>query len=340
MIASMKDIVKRYGANTALDHMNMTITKGEVIGLLGPNGAGKSTAIRVLTGLTSADAGEAQLFGQKMRGQASDLKRRIGVVPQDLALYETLSAKDNLAYFGKLYGITGSALKSRVAEVLEILGLSDVAKKAPKKFSGGMKRRLNIGCAVIHRPELLILDEPTVGIDPQSRNHILDFIEQMAREGTTVLYTSHYMEEVARLCSRILIMDAGRVIAEGGVEEITKSVLFEETVTLEVKNPAQALLEDIRNIQGVVSCEIIGSKSRASDSYNDEPVAGTGASRQHINGTIHRITITSAVGSANMHRILEVAMPYTILGVTAHRPTLEDAFLALTGKNLRDGGDS
>jgi len=311
MIASLSNIVKRYGANTALDHMNMTINKGEVLGLLGPNGAGKSTAIRVLTGLTGADAGEAQLFDKKMKGNAADLKRRMGVVPQDLALYETLSAQDNLSYFGKLYGVTGVALKTRVGEVLDVLGLSDVAKKAPKKFSGGMKRRLNIGCAVMHQPEFLILDEPTVGIDPQSRNHILDFIEEMARQGTTVLYTSHYMEEVARLCSRVLIMDAGRVIAEGSVEEITRSVLFEETMTLEVKDPAQALLDGIKHIQGVITCE---------------------ASSQGI-------IITSTAGAANMHRILEVAMPYVILGVTAHRPTLEDAFLALTGKKLRDGGD-
>jgi len=312
MIASMTNIVKRYGAHTALDHMNLSIAKGETLGLLGPNGAGKSTAIRVLTGLTDIDAGEAQLFGKKMKGSAAELKRRIGVVPQDLALYETLSAADNLAYFGRLYGVKGAALKNRVAEVLDILGLSDVAKKAPKKFSGGMKRRLNIGCAVMHKPELLILDEPTVGIDPQSRNHILDFIEQMAREGTTVIYTSHYMEEVARLCSRILIMDTGRVIAEGSVEEITQSVLFEETMTLDVKDPSPTLLDGIKNIQGVISCEAVGG----------------------------RLTITSTAKAANMHRILELAMPYVILGITAHKPTLEDAFLALTGKNLRDGGEA
>ena len=312
MIASMTNIVKRYGAHTALDHMSMTISKGEVLGLLGPNGAGKSTSIRILTGLTNPDAGETQLFGQKMRGQGLEQKRRIGVVPQDLALYETLSAQDNLAYFGRLYGVKGKALKDRVAEVLEVLGLSDVAKKAPKKFSGGMKRRLNIGCAVMHKPELLILDEPTVGIDPQSRNHILDFIEEMSRQGTTVLYTSHYMEEVARLCSRVLIMDAGRVIADGSVEEITRSVLFEETVTLEVKDPAPALVEGIKNIQGVTNCEAAGQ----------------------------RLTVTSTANSANLHRILEYAMPNVVLGVTAHRPTLEDAFLALTGKKLRDGGDA
>ena len=312
MIASMTNIVKRYGSNNALDHMNMNIAKGEVLGLLGPNGAGKSTAIKVLTGLVSVDAGAALLFGKKMKGQAADLKRRIGVVPQDLALYETLSARDNLAYFGKLYGITGVALKQRVAEVLDVLGLTDVEKKPPKRFSGGMKRRLNIGCAIMHKPELLILDEPTVGIDPQSRNHILDFIEEMAKHDTTVIYTSHYMEEVARLCSRILIMDTGRVIAEGSVEEITKSVLFEETITLDVKDPAPKLLDAIRNVQGVIKCEASG----------------------------HLIVVASTIGVANIHRILEVALPYVINGVTTHSPTLEDAFLALTGKNLRDGGEA
>ena len=313
MIASMTNIVKRFKAHTALDHMDMTIEDGEVLGLLGPNGAGKTTAIRILTGLTSADSGEARLFGQEMRGQALDIKRRIDMVPQELALYETLSAQDNLNYFGRLYGVTGAELKNRTDEVLGVLGLTDVAKKSPKKYSGGMKRRLNIGCAVMHKPELLILDEPTVGIDPQSRNHILDFVEQMNRQGTTVLYTSHYMEEVERVCSRVLIMDLGRVIADGDVEELTRSVLFEETVTLEVKNPSPALTESIKSVQGVVRCDIEG----------------------------RRLTVTSSAGVANLQRILEYAIPYVVLGVMAHRPTLEDAFLSLTGKKLRDnnGGD-
>ena len=311
MIASMKDIVKRYNAHTALDHLTFHVEKGELLGLLGPNGAGKSTTIKVLTGLTTPDAGETLLFGEKMQGQASEIKRRLGVVPQDLALYETLSARDNLNYFGKLYGVSGSKLKSRVDDILEILGLTEVAKKAPKKFSGGMKRRLNIGCAVIHKPELLILDEPTVGIDPQSRNHILDFIEEMNRQGTTIIYTSHYMEEVERLCTRVLIVDAGRVIANGSVEEITSSMLFEETMTMEVKNPAPALVEGIKNIQGVLNCNIQGK----------------------------RLTVTSTAQAANLPRILEYAMPYVVLGVTANKPTLEDTFLALTGKKLRDGGE-
>ena len=312
MIVSMTDIVKRFRAHTALDHLSMAVNEGEVLGLLGPNGAGKTTAIRVLTGLTGADSGEVRLFDRESRGINAETKKRIGMVPQDLALYETLSARDNLSYFGKLYGVTGAALKDRVAEVLEVLGLSDVAGKSPKKFSGGMKRRLNIGCAIIHKPELLILDEPTVGIDPQSRNHILSFVEEMNKQGTTVLYTSHYMEEVERVCSRVLIMDAGRVIADGSVEELTRSTLFEETVLLEVREPAPALEEGIKKVQGVQHCEV----DRRS------------------------LTVTSTAGAQNLSRILECAAPNVILGVTAHRPTLEDAFLALTGKKLRDGSEN
>jgi len=306
----MKQIVKRYRAVTALDHMDMNISKGEVLGLLGPNGAGKTTAIRVLTGLTAADSGEIRLFGQEMRGQAADIKRRIGMVPQDLALYETLSARDNLNYFGRLYGVTGNALKKKTAEVLGVLGLSDVAGKAPKKFSGGMKRRLNIGCAIMHDPELLILDEPTVGIDPQSRNHILDFVTQMNEQGTTVLYTSHYMEEVERVCSRVLIMDAGRTIANGSVDELTRAALIEETILLEVRDLAPSLADEIKKVQGVLRCEIDG----------------------------RIMTVTSTAGSQNLARILECSAPFVVLGVSARRLTLEDAFLALTGKKLRDNG--
>ncbi|MCL2693483.1 MAG: ABC transporter ATP-binding protein [Oscillospiraceae bacterium] len=314
MIVTMHDVVKRYRGLTALDHLTLNLQEGEILGLLGPNGAGKTTAIRVLTGLTGADAGRVTLFGKEMRGKMNsmDIRKRIGLVPQDLALYETLSAQDNLEYFGKLYGVRGAELQKRVADTLEILGLSDVAKKAPKKFSGGMKRRLNIGCAIIHKPELLILDEPTVGIDPQSRNHILDFVGEINKQGTTVIYTSHYMEEVERVCSRVCIMDAGRVISEGSVEQIAASSVFEESVTLEVKEISPSLPESLKKIQGVSRCDVDG----------------------------RNLSVTSAVGSGNIARILEVALPYTILSVSAKKATLEDAFLALTGKKLRDGGEA
>ncbi|MCL1824211.1 MAG: ABC transporter ATP-binding protein [Oscillospiraceae bacterium] len=314
MILTMKNIVKRYGSHTALDHLTVSVNKGESLGLLGPNGAGKTTAIRVLTGLTGSDAGEVRIFDKPLKGGAADIKKRIGIVPQDLALYETLSARDNLEFFGKLYGVKGAKLKKRADDVLEILGLSDVAKKAPKKFSGGMKRRLNIGCAIIHSPELLILDEPTVGIDPQSRNHILDFVTEINKQGTTVLYTSHYMEEVEKVCSRVCIMDAGRVIADGSVEELTASVVFEETVALEVKESAPSLKDSIKKVQGVKNVAVDGRK----------------------------LVITNETGSGNLARILDIAQPYIILGVSARRPTLEDAFLSLTGKKLRDdtGGEN
>ena len=315
MLVQMKDIVKRYNTFTAIDHLTLEVQKGETLGLLGPNGAGKSTTIKTLTGLTHANTGTVKVFGNDMRikSQAIEARRKMGVVPQDMALYETLSARDNLEYFGKIYGVTGTQLKSRVDETLEILGLTDVQKKAPKKFSGGMKRRLNIGCAIIHKPELLILDEPTVGIDPQSRNHILDFVEKTAKEGTTVIYTSHYMEEVERVASRVSIMDAGRIIADGTVDEIAKSSIFEEVTTVEVKESAVELVEKISKIAGVVDCEF-------------------------ANGSEKILKITTKVDSYNLARILEVATPYTILGVTTKKPTLEDAFLALTGKSLRDEG--
>jgi ABC-2 type transport system ATP-binding protein len=313
----MKDVVKRYNNFTALDRLNLELRPGETLGLLGPNGAGKTTTIKILTGLTAATSGEVLLFGKAQGGANGatgiEAKKRMGLVPQDIALYETLSARDNLEYFGKLYGVHGAELKKRVDNALDVLGLADVQKKAPKKFSGGMKRRLNIGCAIIHRPELLILDEPTVGVDPQSRNHILDFISEIARQGTTVIYTSHYMEEVERVCSRVCIMDAGKAVAEGSVDEIARKAVFEEITTLEVGEPAPSLSENIKKIEGVSRCE---SDKR---------------------GRV--FTVTSAADSQNLARILEVATPYVLLSVTAKKPTLEDAFLALTGKKLRDEGE-
>jgi len=315
MLVTMTDVVKRYNTFTALDHLTLSVNKGETLGLLGPNGAGKSTTIKVLTGLVAANAGDVKLFGKSMQGKSNaiDIRKRMGIVPQDLALYETLSARANLEYFGKLYGIHGTKLKKRVDEALDVLGLTDVQKKAPTKFSGGMKRRLNIGCAIIHKPELLILDEPTVGIDPQSRNHILDFVEEINKQGTTVIYTSHYMEEVERVCSRVCIMDSGRVVADGTVDDIASRSIFEDITTIEVKEPTPSLVENIKKIAGVVDCKSTNNRNNI-------------------------LCITSKAGSHNLARILEVSTPHTILSISAKKPTLEDAFLALTGKSLRDEG--
>lgn len=309
MVASMTDVVKRYGSLNALGGVTLSVKKGEVLGLLGPNGAGKSTAIRVLLGLAGADSGSVEMFGEPMRGQCVAQKRRVGLVPQDMAIYETLSARENLCYFGRLYGLSGGALKARAAEVLELLGLGEVAGKKPKKYSGGMKRRLNIGCAIMHRPELLILDEPTVGVDPQSRNHILDFVTASARAGATVIYTSHYMEEVERVSSRVAIMDGGKVIAQGAPAELTRSLLPDERVTVELAAPSDTILEELISLRGVKSASL------------DE----------------RTLMVISSRGAGNISDVLELCMPHGVTGVHTHAPTLEDAFLSLTGKKLRDG---
>ena len=194
MIASMENAVKRYGDVTALDHMNLDISEGEILGLLGPNGAGKTTAIRVMTGLIPADSGTVTMFGEKQTVTNLNTRRQMGLVTQEITVFTDLTAVENLRYFGGLHGLKGAELTANVNAVLEFVGLSEHAKKYPKKFSGGMQRRLNIACALVHKPGLLIMDEPTVGIDPQSRNHILESVKKIAKQGTTVLYTSHYMD--------------------------------------------------------------------------------------------------------------------------------------------------
>jgi ABC-2 type transport system ATP-binding protein len=227
MITIFRDVVKRYGQNLVLDHVNFDIKKGEIIGLLGPNGAGKTTTIKALMGLIPIDSGEIALFDKKFQDNTGSIKRRIGMVPQEIVVFNDLTARENLNFFGQLYGIKGKQLRESVDEVLDFIGLKEYENAMPKKFSGGMKRRLNIGCALIHKPELLIMDEPTVGIDPQSRNHILESVRKLGEIGTTVIYTTHYMEEVSSLCSRILIMDTGHIVANGSVADLTKRLNFE-----------------------------------------------------------------------------------------------------------------
>ena len=312
MVASMKNVVKRYGDTTALDHLNLNVAEGEILGLLGPNGAGKTTAIRTLCGLIDADAGDVQVFGEKQSIKNLEIRRNIGLVTQEITVFNELSAVENLRYFGGLYGLRGAVLSANVKEMLEFVGLSDRAKNRPKTFSGGMQRRLNIACALVHRPKLVIMDEPTVGIDPQSRNHILESVKQIAQKDVTVLYTSHYMEEVQAICDRISIMDAGRVIAEGTLDELMGRINYEDRIRLQAARPSEALAEELRAISGVKSVTVNGS----------------------------HYTITSGTGSGNVNRIMEVA--HRNGGVTSFsedKPNLEDVFLTLTGKNLRDDGE-
>lgn len=308
MIVTFRDVVKRYGQSLVLDHENFHIAKGEIIGLLGPNGAGKTTTIKALMGLVPIDSGEIVLFDESIREKGDSIKRRIGMVPQEIVVFNDLTVRENLNFFGQLYGIKGKELKESVEEVLEFIGLKDYGKSIPKKFSGGMKRRLNIGCALVHKPELLIMDEPTVGIDPQSRNHILESVRELGRKGKTIIYTTHYMEEVQNLCSRILIMDAGHIIATGNVSELTKRLNFEEKTNLVVKNSSPELIQNLRRIKGI----------------------------KDVLAAENRITLLSQSGVSNLEEIIKVAQSYSITSIQSETPTLEDVFLTLTGKALRE----
>ncbi|MCL2573556.1 MAG: ABC transporter ATP-binding protein [Defluviitaleaceae bacterium] len=312
MIATMKNIVKRYGDTLALDHLNLNVVEGEILGLLGSNGAGKTTAIRTLCGLIDADSGEATVLGHKQSVRNLEARRDIGLVTQEITVFKDLNATENLQYFGGLYGLRGAELAANVKEMLEFVGLTDRAKKRPGTFSGGMQRRLNIACALVHKPKLVIMDEPTVGIDPQSRNHILESVKDIAKNGTTVIYTTHYMEEVQAICDRISIMDSGRVIAEGSLEELVGRIQHEQKVFMTAIAPSDVLTTDIKAISGVKHVEAIGN--------------------QYI--------ITSATGSGNVSRIMEIAGRHGgVSSFTEEKPNLEAVFLTLTGKKLRDDGE-
>ncbi len=311
-VVRMKNIIKRYGSQLVLDNVDLEIAEGEVLGLLGPNGAGKTTLIHALAGIIGFDSGEIDVFGKEQHSNLLEIKRQIGLVPQEISLISDLSARENLEFFGGIYGIKGEELKKRVEETLELVGLTEHARKLPVKFSGGMQRRLNIACALVHRPRFLIMDEPTVGIDPQSRNHILETIRKLNRQGTTILYTTHYMEELQTLAQRVVIMDQGHVIAEGTINELVKKIQHEEKIKLEVASPTDLLLERLRKLDGI----------------------------KQVTRTHKEITIISQVGAGNLDRALSIAKDFGgILSVTAEEPTLEDVFLTLTGKSLRDGGE-
>ena len=309
-IAAIRDVVKRYGSTIALDHVSFELQKGEILGLLGPNGAGKTTAIHALVGLLPIDAGAIELFDQRQHAGAIDLRRRVGLVTQEITIFEDLTARENLQFFAGLYGIKEPVRSQRIRETLEFVGLTEHADKLTKKFSGGMKRRLNIACALTHKPELLVMDEPTVGIDPQSRHHILQSVRALRDAGTTILYTTHYMEEAEAIASRLVIMDMGHVIAQGTVDELTERIQYEERVLLEVGDPSPRLLEDIRRVAGVKDVKAQGA----------------------------RLTIVSQTGSGNLNQLIACAQASGgVRSINAEKPTLEDVFLALTGKSLRDG---
>ena len=304
----VKKLVKRYGSKLAVSDVSFKVEKGEIYGLLGPNGAGKSSTINIITGLIKKDSGQVTIGGLDLDRELTKAKYLLGIVPQDLAIYNDLTALQNVKFFGALYGLTGGALQKQALETLEFVGLKDKARDKVKTFSGGMKRRLNIACGLVHRPQLLILDEPTVGIDPQSRNHIMEAILQLNREGMTILYTTHYMEEAEQLCSRIAIMDAGQIVAQGNLQELRS--LIEENWYIAVKVKGTPPVDELSKVAGVEKID--------------------------LNGNALRFTCRGK--HSQLRDILEVlSREHTeILDLSIDEPNLEDVFLTLTGKRLRD----
>ena len=309
MLVEMKDLVKRYGDLLAVDHVNLEIREGEILGLLGPNGAGKTTTLNMLLGLTKTDGGQSR-SSQQFSENAAQIKKQIGIVPQEIAIYEDLTAAENVMFFGRLYGLRGALLRERVHEALSFAGLEERKKQYPRKFSGGMKRRLNIACAVMHHPRLIIMDEPTVGIDPQSRKHILDSVRKLHEQGATILYTSHYMEEAEELCTRIAIMDQGRVIALGTKDELKELVSSEERIVIEVGAAGYTLVEQIKKLNGVRECAI------------EEKT----------------LTVMAVKNGGMLRRLIELITTAgtEIISLNVEKVTLESVFLTLTGKTLRD----
>lgn len=310
MIIEVTGLVKKYKDYTAVDGVNLSIKEGEIFGLLGPNGAGKSTTMNTLLGLLKVNNGTVKMFGKDFSKHAREIKRSVGYVPQDLAFFETLSAIDNVKYWGKLYGLRGKELDKAAQEALEFTGLWDRRKGIAKTFSGGMKRRLNIACAIVHKPRILFMDEPTVGVDPQSRNNILESIKILNQNGMTVIYTTHYMEEIETLCERVAIMDFGKVIALGSIHELIDSISTGNRLSLELASNTEAAVSVIEESEGVISCS------------NDNGILDI-----HMEKEEQFLT-----------EILEnlIRNDFKIKSMTLEKPNLETVFLQLTGKKLRD----
>ena len=301
-------LAKSYGSTHAVVDVSFTVARGEVVGLLGPNGAGKSTTVAMICGLVAPDSGRVAIDGAVIAADDSPVKRRIGLVPQDIALFEDLGARANLELFGALYGIDGPLLKQRVDEALRLVGLVDRAKDRPSGYSGGMKRRLNIAAALVHDPDLIVLDEPTVGVDPQSRNAIFDNLEALAARGKAIVYTTHYMEEAERLADRIVIIDHGRVVAADTPAMLRRSLPATGVMTIEIGGTVD--LDALQREPGIVGAAQAGDVLTLT-------VADLGATLPSL----------AAWLAAHGHAIRRIA---------SSEPDLEDVFLSLTGRQLRD----
>ncbi len=309
-IVKIDNLVKRYKELIALDHFSLEIEEGEIFGLLGPNGSGKTTTINCLLSLLAYDKGNIEIFGEKMTPVNYKVKKEIGIIMQNVAVFDELTVYENIDYFCGLYIKDKETRRKYVDEAIAFVGLEDFVKFYPKKLSGGLLRRLNIACGIAHKPKLIILDEPTVAVDPQSRNKILEGIQELNKQGATIIYTSHYMEEVEQICTRIAIMDKGKKIAEGTKDELKRMIKNTETLTIEILDLSDEMLEKIRALNHVYETD-----------YSDS-----------------RLEVRFSGGKHNLIHVLNLLQENNVSFSRAYSelPTLNDVFLEITGKALRD----
>lgn len=309
-VVKVENLVKRYNELLALDHFNLEIAEGEIFGLLGPNGSGKTTTINCILSLLAFDKGTIEVFGKEMRPDSYDIKRQIGVVMQNVAVFDALTVYENIDYFCGLYIRDKSLRRQYVEDAIAFVGLDDFRKFYPKKLSGGLLRRLNIACGIAHKPKLIILDEPTVAVDPQSRNKILEGIQELNRQGATIIYTSHYMEEVEQICTRVAIMDKGKNLAIGTTEELKRMIKKSEIISIDILDLLPEQISAIRELKHVYE----------------------------VTFENHCLKVLCSGGKHNLPRILNYLQSKEISfgRVYSELPTLNDVFLEITGKELRD----
>lgn len=309
-VLEIRELTKKFGEFIAVDNISLAVREGEIFGFLGANGAGKSTTINLVASLLRPSSGEIRILDRDLMKHSRYTKMNLGIVPQDLAIYKEMTAYENVSFFAGLYGLRGAELKERTIEALKFVGLEDKMKSYPKNFSGGMKRRLNIACAIAHRPKLIIMDEPTVGIDPHSRNYILNSVRKLNEMGCTIIYTSHYMEEVEEICTRVAIIDHGKVIAEGTKEQLVATITDVKEIRIELKKCSTNLTDTLRRIPGVRSVELVEQTVRV---FCDLEVDNLGLILKEL-----------------------VDHDADIRSVEEQEPNLETVFLTLTGRTLRD----
>ena len=309
-VIEVKNLLKQYKELKAIDDLSFEVQEGEILGLLGPNGSGKSTTINCLLSLLNYSKGTIKIFGKEMRPNAYDIKSKIGVVFQDVAVFDELTVYENIDYFCGLYIKDKTIRKQYIEDAIKLVGLEDFKKFYPKKLSGGLLRRLNIACGIAHKPKLIFLDEPTVAVDPQSRNNILDGIMNLRKDGATIVYTTHYMEEVEILCDRVIILDKGKILATGTTDELKELAKIEEKVTVEVNDLEAQIIEKIKELKNVDDVK-----------YNN-----------------NILLVTYKKGKNNLLDIIDYLKEESIIynKIYSERPTLNDVFLELTGKELRD----